>query len=66
MHLVLRLCGPRIHIRTKGHESIRVCIDDSAKIRDVKAKIHDQEGIPPDQQKLFYRSQELKDEYTLS
>jgi len=67
LHLVMSLSeGSRIHVRTKAHKSTKVYIDDSAKIKDVKAKIHDQESIPSDQQKLFCRSQELKDEHTLT
>ena len=34
-------------------------------IASVKAKVHDSQGIPPEDQRLLHRGQQLEDEYTL-
>ena len=67
LHLVLKL--PRImpiFIKTLTGKTITLETEPSDTIEDVKVKIQDNEGIPPDQQRLFLFGRELEDRYTLS
>ena len=67
LHLVLRLLGGgiQIFIKTLTGKTITLEVDPSKTIKNVKLKIQDKEGIPPSQQHLIFRRQELKDHQTL-
>jgi len=67
LRLVLRPSGAyQIFVKTLGGKTIMLEVDPSDSVENVKAKIQDREGIPPNQQCLTFASKVLGKGRTLS
>ncbi|XP_052216999.1 polyubiquitin-B-like [Dreissena polymorpha] len=67
LSLVLRLPESiKIFVRIVTGKTINLEVEPTASIANVKAMIQDKQGIPPDQQRLIFKGNELEDNCYLS